>query len=40
MTIIMNSKLGKIQKQVITAYFKVLSRHVLGRTETNHENLN
>jgi hypothetical protein len=32
-----NNKLGKIWIEVVTTYFKALSRHLLGGTEENNE---
>jgi hypothetical protein len=34
-----NTELERICKVAVVAYLKVLSRHLPGRTEENHENL-
>jgi hypothetical protein len=34
-----NDELERICKEADVAYFKVISRHLSGRTEVNHENL-
>jgi hypothetical protein len=36
----MSNELGKRQKEVVVARFKVLSQHLPGGTEENHENVN
>jgi hypothetical protein len=35
----MNYKSGKTQKKAVLAWFKVLSRHLPGGTQENHERL-
>jgi hypothetical protein len=35
----MSNELGNTQKEVVVARFKVLSQHLPGGTEENHENV-
>jgi hypothetical protein len=37
-TWLMNNKLESLWKEMVVTQFKVLSRHLFGGTEVNHEN--